>query len=76
MRQPDRAGDVDAGRAAQAQAFVLQQVEDDRQRLLVGDLVGVVDRRAFEIGGDAALADAFGDRGAFGLQLAGACSQL
>ena len=32
------------------------EVEDDRQRLLVRDLVGEVDRRAFEIGGDPALA--------------------
>ena len=69
-RQPDRAGDVDAGRAAQAQALVLEEVEDDRQRLLVGDLVGDVDRDAFEVGGDAALADALGDRGALGLELA------
>ena len=53
------------------EALVLEQVEDDRQRLVVRDLEGAVDRRAFEIGGDAALADAFGDRGAFGLELAG-----
>ena len=67
-RQPDRAGDVDAGRAAEAQALLLDQVEDDRQRLLVGDLPGEVGREAFEIGGDAALPDAFGDRAAFGLE--------
>ena len=41
---------------------MLEQVEHDRQRFLVGDLVGVVDRRALEVGGDAALADALGDR--------------
>ena len=46
------------------------QVEDDRQRFLVGDLEGEVRREAFEIGGDAALPDAFGDRAALGLQLA------
>ena len=51
--------------------FVLEQVEDDRHRFLVGNLIGDVDRRAFEIFGDAALADAFGDRGAFGFQRAG-----
>ena len=34
-RQPDRAGDVDARRAAEAQPFFLDQVEDDRQRFLV-----------------------------------------
>ena len=49
------------------------QVEDDRQRFLVGDLVGDVGRETFEIGGDAALADAFGDRAAFGLELACRC---
>src|SRR5579862_1756585 len=37
--KPDRAGDVDAGRAAQHQALVLDHVEDDRQGLLVGDAV-------------------------------------
>ena len=67
-RQPDRAGDVDAGRAAEAQALLLDQVEDDRQRFLVGDLAGEVGREAFEVGGDAALADAFGDRAALGLE--------
>ena len=65
-RKPDRAGDVDPRRAAEQQALLDDEVEDDRQRLLVGDLVGDVDRRAFEIGGDAALADALGDRGARG----------
>ena len=38
LGQPDGAGDIDAGRAAEAQAFVLEQVEDDRQRFFVGDL--------------------------------------
>ena len=44
---------------------MLQKIEDDGQHLFVGDLIGIVDRRAFQIGGDAALADAFGDRGAW-----------
>ena len=69
-----RAGDIDAGRAAEAKAFVLEQIEDDRHGLLVGNLKGDVDRHAFEIGGDAALADAFGDRGAFGLRARRACN--
>ena len=43
LGQPDRAGDVDAGRAAQAQPFVLEQVEDDRHRFLVGNQIGLVD---------------------------------
>ena len=64
LRHADGAGDIDAGRAAHAQALMLQQIEDDGQGFLVGNLIGVVDRRAFQIGGDAALADAFGDRGA------------
>ena len=33
LRQPDGAGDVDAGRAAEAEALVLEQVEDDRHAL-------------------------------------------
>ena len=37
LGQPDRAGDVDPGGAAQAQPFLLEQVEDDRHRFLVGD---------------------------------------
>ena len=73
-RQPDRAGDVDAGRAAHAPAPRLDQVEDRAHHLLVGDPVGVVDRQALEVGGDPALADALGDRGALGLQLAVRCS--
>ena len=60
-RHADGARDIDAGRAAHAQAFMLQQIEDQGQGFLVGNLIGVVDRRAFQIAGDAALADAFGD---------------
>ena len=37
---------------------------------MVGDPVGVIDLQPLDIGGDAALADAFGDRRAFGLQFA------
>ena len=40
-------------------------------RFFVGNLIGGIDRRAFEVLGDAALADAFGDRRAFGFQRAG-----
>ena len=69
--EADGAGDVDARRAAEARGPLRQKVEDDRHRLVVRDLVGAVDRRAFEVGGDPALADALGDRGALGLQLAG-----
>src|SRR5271166_6774450 len=51
--------------------FVLDQIEHDGDRLLVGDLKGDVDGRAFEIPGDAALADPFGDRGPLRLEHAG-----
>src|ERR1700722_5185796 len=68
--EPHGAHNVDGRRAAQHQAFMLDQVEQDGQGLLVADLVGHVDRRALEVGGDAAVGDAFGDRVAFGLELA------
>src|SRR6185437_8729596 len=71
LGEPDGAGDVDAGGTAEAEALVLEQIEDEGHRLLVGYLVGDVDRRILEILGDAALTDAFGDRGTLGLELAG-----
>src|ERR1700678_1935864 len=55
--ETDRAGDVDARRSSEAQALVLEQVENKRHRLRIGDLVGEIDRRAFEVLGDAALPD-------------------
>src|SRR5690606_15267909 len=60
--EPDRAGDVHARRGTDTETFFDQKVEDDGQRLAVGDLEGDVDRSAFQIAGDAALADPFGDR--------------
>ena len=66
-----RAGDVDPRRAAEQQTFLHDQIEDDRQRLLVGNLVGEIDRRAFQVGGDPVLANALGDRGAGALEFAG-----
>src|SRR5260370_14573100 len=50
--EPHRAHHVDGRRAAQHQALVLRQVEQDGQRLLVGALVGHVDRRALDVSGD------------------------
>ena len=38
--QADGPGDVDAGRAADAQAFLAEQLEDDAHGFLVGDQVG------------------------------------
>ena len=42
-----------------------------RKRLLVGNPIGHVDGRPLEVLGDTALADAFGDRGSLGFELAG-----
>ena len=53
------------------QTFVRHEVEDDRHRLVVGNLIGEVDRRAFQVGGDPALPDSLGDRGAGHLEFAG-----
>src|SRR5665648_37075 len=68
--QADCAGDIDAARPAKAEAFLAQQVEHHGQRLRVGDLVGRVDLGPLQIGGDAALANPFGDGAAFRLELA------
>ena len=64
LGKPDRARDVDAGRAAHAQAFVLEQIEDDRHRLLVRNQVGLVDLDVLDQRRDAPEPDAFGDRAA------------
>src|SRR5215471_15559468 len=61
LGKPDRTRDIDPGRAAHAQTLVLEQIEDDWNRLLVGYLVGDVNRRVLQVLGDATLADAFGD---------------
>jgi hypothetical protein len=60
--QPNGAGNVDARRAAETKPLMFEQVEDERDRFFIADLVGVVDGNAFEIGGDAALSDTLGDR--------------
>src|SRR5690606_10591032 len=69
-REPDRARDIDPAGAAKAKPFLDGEVEDDLQRLVVGDLVGMIDLDPAEVGGDAALADAFGDGAALGLEFA------
>src|SRR5215467_7540848 len=71
LGEPNCTGHIDARGAAEAKAFVLQQVENHRHRLLVGDLIRDVDWHAFEILCDAALTDPLGDRGAFGFQSPG-----
>ena len=50
--------------------LLAQEPPDPVQPLLVRDAKLGVDRRALEVGGDPALADALGDRAALGLQLA------
>src|SRR5690606_27011897 len=69
-RKPDRASDIDAGRGAEAEAFLFEELEDDSHGLLILDPPGMIDLDTFQILSDAALADAFGDRAAFSLQLA------
>src|SRR5579885_3546084 len=72
LGEADGAGDVDAGRAAEAEPFVLQHLEDQRQRLLVGNEIGPVNLETLDDRRDAAEADAFGNRAALAcLGLAG-----
>src|SRR6266850_4034833 len=66
--EPHGSDDVDPRRAAQHEALMLDQVEQGGQGFLVGDLIDHVDRRALEVGGDATVADALGDRASFGFQ--------
>src|SRR3546814_20924425 len=68
-RERHRAGDVDPRRQAEAQPLLVEQAADDAQPLGVRDTELRVDRRPFEIGGDAVLDDALGDARAFGFQL-------
>src|SRR5262245_44281957 len=63
-RQPHGAGHVDAGRAAHAQPFVLEQIEDDRHGFLVGNEVGLVDLDVLDDRRHASEPDAFRDRAA------------
>ena len=60
-RQPDGAGDVDAGRAAEAETFFQEKIEDDLDRFIVGHEVWLVDANVFDDRRDAAKPDAFGD---------------
>src|SRR5262249_18377643 len=65
--EPDRAADVDAGRAAENEALLDDQLEQHRQHLRVGDLVLPVGCEADDVAGFVVVADALGDRIALGL---------
>src|SRR5262245_3773736 len=43
LGQPDGAGDIDAGRAAEAEPLLLEQIENNGQRFLIGNEIGLVD---------------------------------
>src|SRR3954470_12708555 len=66
LGEADSAGDVDAGRAAKAEAFVLEQIEYDRYGLFVGNEIGLLDFDVVDDRRHAAEPDAFGDRAALG----------
>src|SRR5579885_312711 len=66
LRQANGAGNIDAGRAAEAEPLVFDQVEDERQRLFIRDQVGFVDFETLDDRRDPAESDAFGNRAAFG----------
>ena len=51
------------GGAAEKQAFHFGEIEENLQRLFVRNLESEINGSINEIGGDAALANAFGDRG-------------
>src|SRR3546814_8096936 len=64
------AGNVDARGKAKAQSLLRQKIAHLFQPFLIGNAELGVDGRTLQIGGDAALPAPFGDRRAFGLQLA------
>ena len=59
--QPHRAGDIDAGGAAERQPFMFEQIEHHRDRLLIGDLECRIHWHALDIAGNAPLSDALGN---------------
>ena len=65
LGEANGAGDVDAGGTAEAEPFMQQQIEDQRDRLVVGDEIGLVDLEVGDDRGDAPEPDALGDRAAF-----------
>src|SRR5262245_11690499 len=46
LREPHRTRDIDRARSAEAEPLMLEQIEDERQRLLVGNEVGLL---AFDV---------------------------
>ena len=71
LGEPDGTGNIDAARSAQAQSFLSGELKHGLYRLRVGDLKRGVNRCAFKVLGDAALADPLRDRRALCFQLAG-----
>src|SRR5262245_34158186 len=59
-------GHIDAARAAEEEAFLMEQPIDEAHRLRVFDVHGIVILRGRHVGGDPCDADAFGDRAAAG----------
>src|SRR5271165_616398 len=68
--EADGARNVDSRGAAEQQSLLDHEIENDRQRLVVRDLIGEIDGRAVEVGRDAPLADPLGYRGPRTLEFA------
>ena len=60
-RERHRPGDIDSRRQAEAQPFLVEQLADHGEPLGIRDAELRIDRRAVEVGGDAVLADPFGN---------------
>src|SRR3546814_15316072 len=63
MRISDWSSDV-----CSSDLFMLEQIEHDRNSLIVGYLIGIIGNKAFEVRRYPPLTDPFGDRGPFGPQ--------
>src|SRR5215217_6185609 len=63
-RKTDGAGNVDSARSADANSFLINEIENQLNGLGIGNLIGEIRRKAFKVGGDSALTDPFGDRAA------------
>src|SRR3954468_13671139 len=66
LRDAHGGSHVDAARAAEEEAFLIEQPVDEAHRFRVLDMDGIVDLRSCHVGSDARDADAFGDGTAAG----------